>query len=164
MICQVSIFSVRRNDCLLSPTLFIMFDALQDTVSIWSRNIESFRFAGDIDDLAGKEGECTCLMKNQDKASSRYGMKTIMSNISQGLSTRINVCGRELKLVSRFKYLVRINSSKREIISAMVVQTMEAIVKQGTMWKCKNIWLNSKILLLHILVFKTFGTPANLGY
>lgn len=53
-----------------------MFDALENAVSIWGRNIKRFRFAGDIDDLAGKEGERTCLMKDQAKKSSRYGMKT----------------------------------------------------------------------------------------
>lgn len=53
-----------------------MFDALEDTVSIWGRKIKSFRFAGDIDDLAGKEGERTFLLKNRDKTSSKYDIKT----------------------------------------------------------------------------------------
>ena len=53
-----------RQGCLLSPTLFSIFlerittDALEDqegTVSIGGRTITNFRFADDIDGLAGKE-------------------------------------------------------------------------------------------------------------
>ena len=55
-----------RLGCLLSPTLFniflerIMTDALEDhdgTVSIAGRTITKFRFADDIDSLAGEEEE-----------------------------------------------------------------------------------------------------------
>ena len=52
-----------RQGCLLSPTLFNIFlkrittDSLEDqkgTVSIGSRTITNFRFADDIDSLAGE--------------------------------------------------------------------------------------------------------------
>ena len=57
--------------CLLSPTLFniflerIMTDALKDhegTVSIGGRTITNFRFADDIDGLAGEEEELAKLV------------------------------------------------------------------------------------------------------
>ena len=52
-----------QQECLLSPTLFNIFlkrittDSLEDqkgTVSIGSRTITNFRFADDIDSLAGE--------------------------------------------------------------------------------------------------------------
>ena len=61
-----------RQGCLLSPTLFNIFlerittDALEDhegTVSIGSRTNTNFRFADDIDGLAGEEEELTNLVK-----------------------------------------------------------------------------------------------------
>ena len=72
-----------RQGCLLSSTLFniflerIMTDALEDhdgTVSTGGRTITTFRFADDIDGLAGEEEELAKLVECLDKASTAYGM------------------------------------------------------------------------------------------
>ena len=73
-----------RQGRLLSPILFniflerIMTDALEDhggTVSIEGRTITNFRFADDIDGLAGEEEELANLVERLDKASTAYGME-----------------------------------------------------------------------------------------
>ena len=54
-----------------------MTDALEDhedTVSIGGRAITNFRFADDIDCLAGEEEELAKLVERLDKASTAYGM------------------------------------------------------------------------------------------
>ena len=70
-----------RQGCLLSTILFNIFlertmtDALKDyegTVSIRGRTITNFRFAYDIDTLAGEEEKLVNLV---DKASTAYGME-----------------------------------------------------------------------------------------
>ena len=55
-----------------------MTDALEDhegTVSIGGRTITNFRFADDIDGLAGEEEELAKLVERLDKASTTYGME-----------------------------------------------------------------------------------------
>ena len=54
-----------------------MTDALEDhegTVSIGGRTITNFRFADDIDGIAGQE-EVENLVERLDKASTAYGME-----------------------------------------------------------------------------------------
>ena len=54
-----------------------MTDALEEhegTVSIGGRAITNFRFADDIDALAGEEEELAKLVERLDKASTAYGM------------------------------------------------------------------------------------------
>ena len=54
-----------------------MTDALEDhegTVCIGGRPITNFRFADDIDGLAGEEEELAKLVERLDKASTAYGM------------------------------------------------------------------------------------------
>ena len=54
-----------------------MTDALEDhegTVSIESKTITNFRFADDIDGLAGEEEELAKLVEHLDKVSTAYGM------------------------------------------------------------------------------------------
>ena len=56
----------------------IMTDALEDhegTVSIGGRTIIKFRFADDIDGLAGEEEELANLVGHLDKASTAYDME-----------------------------------------------------------------------------------------
>ena len=64
-----------RQGCLLSPTVFdiflerIMTNALEDhegTVNIRSRTITNFRFADDIDGLAGEDEEMAKLVERLD--------------------------------------------------------------------------------------------------
>ena len=88
-----------QQGCLLSPTLFniflerIMTDALEDlegTVSIGGRTITNFRFADDIDGLAGEEEERENFVERLDKASTAYGME--ISAEKTKLMSR-NTCG-----------------------------------------------------------------------
>ena len=90
-----------------------MTDALEDhegTVSIGGKTITNLRFAGDIDGLAGKEGELAnynveCL----DKASTAYGIEisaektNLMTNNTSGINTEIKVNGQKLETVTSFK-------------------------------------------------------------
>ena len=71
-----------RQECLLSPTLFNMFqerimvDVLEDhegTVSIEGRANTNPRFADGIDGLAGEGEELANLVERLDKASTAYG-------------------------------------------------------------------------------------------
>ena len=73
-----------RQGCLLSPVLFniflenIMSEALQTfngTVSIGGRNISNFRFADDIDIMAGSRKELEELTELVDTTSAAYGME-----------------------------------------------------------------------------------------
>ena len=55
-----------------------MTDALEDhegTASTRGRTITNFRFADDIDGLAGEEVELAKLLERLDKASTAYGME-----------------------------------------------------------------------------------------
>ena len=55
-----------------------MTDALEDhedTVSIGGRAITNFRFADDIDCLAGEEEELAKLVERLDRASTAYSME-----------------------------------------------------------------------------------------
>ena len=47
----------------------------EDTVSIGGRTITNFRFADDIEGLAGEEEELAKLAELLDKASTAYGME-----------------------------------------------------------------------------------------
>ena len=109
-----------RQGCLLLPTLFniflerIMTDAIEDqkdTVSNGGRTITNFRFADDIDGLAGEEEELANLAERLDKASTAYSMEvnaektTLMTNNTSGINTEIKVNGQKLETVTSFKYL-----------------------------------------------------------
>ena len=106
-----------RQECLLSPTLFniflerIMTDVLEDhegAVSIGGRTITKFRFADDIDGLAGEEEELATLLGRLDQASIAYGMEIsveLMTNNTSGINTEIKVNGQKLETVTSFKYL-----------------------------------------------------------
>ena len=89
-----------RQGCL--PTLYniflerIMTDALEDyegTVSIGGRTVTNFRFADDIDGLAGEEEELANLVERLDKASTAYVMEIsaektkLVTNNSSGINT-----------------------------------------------------------------------------
>ena len=103
--------AVVRQGSLLSPTLFniflekIMTGALEDhegTVCIGDRTITNFRFADDIDGLAGEEKELANLVERLDKAFTAYGMEIgagktkLMTNNSSGINTEIKVNGQKI--------------------------------------------------------------------
>ena len=118
----------------------IMADALDDhegIVSIGGRTITNFRFADDIDGLAGEEEELAKLVERLDKASTAYDMDMsadkfkLMTNNTSGINTEIKVNGQKLETVTGFKYLglvITDESSKPEILS-MTAQTAAALTR-----------------------------------
>ena len=91
-----------------------MTDASEDhkgTVSIGGRAITNFRFADDIDCLAGEEEELAKLVERLDKAPTAYGIEIsaektkLMTNNTSGINTEIKVNGQKLETVTSFKYL-----------------------------------------------------------
>ena len=91
-----------------------MTDALgnhQCALIIGGRTITNFRFANDIDGLAGDEQELANLVERLEKTSTQYGMEIstektkLMTNNTQGISTKVKVNGRRLETVTSFRYL-----------------------------------------------------------
>ena len=91
-----------------------MTQALEDhegAVSIGGRTITKFRFADDIDGLAGEEEELAKLVQHLNKAPTSYGMEIsaektkLMTNNTSGINTEIKVNGQKLETVTSFKYL-----------------------------------------------------------
>ena len=89
-----------------------MTDALEDhegTVSIGGRTLTNFRFADDIDGLAGEEEELANLVDHPDKASTAYSMQIsaektkLMTNNTSGINTKIKINGQKLETVTSFK-------------------------------------------------------------
>ena len=82
-----------------------MTDALEDfegIVSTGGRTITNFRFADDIDGLAGEEEELANLVERLDKASTAYGMeisakKTKLMTTSVASTQRSKLMDRSLK-------------------------------------------------------------------
>ena len=161
-----------RQGCLLSPNLFniflerIMTDALENhegSVSIGGRTITNLRFADDTDALAGKEDELVKLINHLDMTSTKYGMeisaeKTKLMTNTKGISLDVRIGGPKLETVQSFKYLgsvVTDEGPKQEIMSR-IAQTIGALTKLKTIWKDKNIALNSKIRLMRSLVISIF--------
>ena len=112
-----------------------MTNALEDhegTVSIRGRAITNFRFADDIDGLAGEEEELAKLVERLDEASTAYGMEIstektkLMTNNTRGINTEIKVNGQKLETVTSFKYLGSVitdEGSKPETLSRIAQAT-----------------------------------------
>ena len=77
----------------------------------WNKNNHQFRFADDIDGLAGEEEELAKLVERLDKASTAYGMEIsvektkLMTHNTSGINTEITVNGQKLEIVTGFRYL-----------------------------------------------------------
>ena len=104
----------------------------EGTVSIGGRTTTNFRFADDIDDLAGEEEELANLVKALDKASTAYGMEIsaektkLMTNNTSGINTEVKGNGQKLETVTRIKYLGSVitdEGSKPEILSRIAKTT-----------------------------------------
>ena len=144
-----------------------MTDVLEDhegTVSIGGRTITNFRFANDIDGLAGEEEELTNLVERLDKASTAYGMEIsaektkLIANNTSGINTEIKVNGQRHKTVTSFKYLGSVitdEGSKPEILF-MIAQTTAALSRLKPVWIDKSISLSSKIRLMRSFVTSIF--------
>ena len=125
-----------------------MTDALEDhdgTVSTGGRTITTFRFADDIDGLAGEEEELAKLVECLDKASTAYGMEIsaektkLMTNNTSGINTEIKVNGQKLETVTSFKHLDSVitdEGSKPEILSRTRLKPV---------WNDRGISLSFKI-------------------
>ena len=112
-----------------------MSDALEDhegTVNIGSRTITNFRFADDIDRLAGEEEELTKLVERLDKTSTAYGMEisaektNLMKNNTSGISTEIKLNGQKLETVTSLKYLGSVPKGSKPEILSRIAQTTAA--------------------------------------
>ena len=69
----------------------------EDTLSTAGRAITNFRFAPDIDGIAGEEEELAKLVERLDKASTAYSMEIsaektkLMTNNTSGINTEIKL-------------------------------------------------------------------------
>ena len=75
-----------------------MTDAVEEHEGIGGRTITNLRFADDIDDLAGEEGELAKSAERLDRASTAYGMeisaeKTKLLTNARGINKDIKVNG-----------------------------------------------------------------------
>ena len=144
-----------------------MIDALEDhkgTVSIGGRKTTNFRFADDIDGLAGEEEELATLAECLNKASTAYGMEIsaektkLMTNNTSGINTEIKVNGQKLETVTIFKYLDSLiidEGSKPEILSR-IAQTTAALTRLKPVLIDRSISLSSEVRLMRPLVIFIF--------
>ena len=123
-----------------------------------------FRFADDIDGLAGEEEKLANLVECLDKASTAYCMEfgaektKLMTNKTSGINTEIKVNGQKLKTVTSLKYLGSVitdEGSKPEILSR-IAQATAALTRLKPVWIDKSISLSSKIRLMRSLVTSIF--------
>ena len=112
----------------------IMTDALEDhegTVSTGGRTITNFRFADDIDGLAGEDEEPAKLAERLHKTSTACGIgvsteKTKLMTNTSGINTEVKVNGQKLETVTSFKFLGSVitdEGSKPEILSRIAQAT-----------------------------------------
>ena len=116
-----------------------------------------FRFADDIDGLAGSEAELAELIRRLHQSCSAFGMEIsaektkIMSNThANEVQNDIIVNGSSLQHVNQFIYLgalVTDNGSKSEILSRMA-KAQSSLSKLKVVCDDKCISLSSKIRLL----------------
>ena len=144
-----------------------MTDTLEDhegSVSTGGRTIINFRFADDMDGLAGEEEELANLVKALDKASTAYGMEIsaektkLMTNNTSGINTEIKGNGQKLETVTRIKYLGSVitdEGSKPEILYR-IAKTTAALTRLKPVWNDRSISLSSKIRLMRSLVKSIF--------
>ena len=144
-----------------------MTDALKDhegTVSIGGRTITNFRFADDIDGLAGEEGELANLAEHLDKASTANGMEIsaektkLMTNNTSGINIETKVNGQRLETVTSFKYLGSVitnEGSKPEILSR-IAEATAALTRLKPVLNDRSVSLSSKIRLMCSLVTSIF--------
>ena len=144
-----------------------MTDALEDhedTVSIGGRAITNFRFADDIDCLAGEEEELAKLVERLDRASTAYSMEIsaektkLMTNNTSGINTEIKINGQKLETLTSFKYLGSVITDEGcnfEILSR-IAQTTAALTRLKPAWNDRSISLSFKIQLIRSLVTSIF--------
>ena len=78
----------------------------------------------------------------------------LMTNNTSGINTEIKVTGQKIEIVTSFKYLgsfITDESSKPEILSR-IAQKTAALTRLKPVWNDRNIFLSSKIRLMHSLV------------
>ena len=131
-----------------------MCEALDDnerSLSIGGRLITNFRFADDIVVNAEEEDETGVLVDRLDTTITRYkreigSAKTkAITNNQNGFQREIKIKSQRIEEVENFKYLGAIISnegSKPEILSR-IAQTIVALSRLKTIWRDKNISLDS---------------------
>ena len=161
-----------RQGCLLSTNLFNIFaerittEAREDhigSLSIGGQVITNLRFANDIDGLAGTEGELAEQVTRIYQTSSKCGIelnteKTKIIVSGDTIAPDITIRGHKLETVNQFKYLgsiIKDEGSRAEILSR-AAQATSALAQLRQIWKDKNIYMKSKIMLKHALVFSIF--------
>ena len=168
-----------RQGCILSPTyvgIIILFNLIlkniinksllyhKGTISIEGRVITNLRFTDDIDGLAGIENELVNLINKIDSISRNYGMEIntnktkITINCEGHFNNSIFLHNEVIESVDTFKYSGSIlddNGSTKEILSR-IVQMTASLTKLNPIWNDRNVTLNYKIRILHLLVNSIF--------
>ena len=133
-----------------------MTDALEEhegTVSIGGKTITNFRFADDIDGLAGEKEELVKLVDHLEKSlhSLRHGDQCQEDQADdkqhQWHQHRDQVNGQKLETVTSFKYLGSVitdEGSKPELLYR-IAQATAALTRLKPIWIDKSISLSSKI-------------------
>ena len=111
----------------------------EGTVSSSDRTITNFRFAYEIDGLAGEEEELAKLDERLDRASTAYCMgisaerSKLMTNNTSGINKEIKVNGQKIETVTSLKYLGAVvfdEGSKPDILSR-IARTTAALTRLG---------------------------------
>ena len=127
---------------------WIMRETLENhtgTVCIGGRNITNLRFADDIDGIAGKEAKLANLVRQMDRASSRYGKEIsaektkLMANNNSTITANISVQSQKLERVQiSWSNNLWLRIQTRNPHNSC---TMTTLVKLKTIWRDKNITL-----------------------
>ena len=119
------------------------------------------RFATGIDALAeegqGLEALVECLDKTYKMEISSEKTK-LMTNSANGIQREVKIKGQNLGTVTSFKYLGAIVSDdglKPEVLSRIAHATA-ALTKPKPIWRDNNLFLGSKVKLIHSLDISIF--------
>ena len=162
-----------RQGCVLSPNLFnidteyIIREALNedDGVSIGGRKIANLRYADDTVLIAPSDAELQDILNRVADISAKYGL---MLNANK---TKTMMAGKELKRieiyagdelleqVEQFTYLgaaIAEDASSEADIRTRIAIARSTMIKYTTLWKDRNIKLNTKARLMKTLIWSIF--------
>ena len=119
------------------------------------------RLANGIDALAEEGQGLEALVESLDKT---YKMEIsaektkLMTNSANGIQREVKIKGQNLGTVTSFKYLGAIVSDdglKPEVLSR-IAQATAALTKLKPIWRDNNLFLGSKVKLIHSLDISIF--------